>query len=258
MAHVLLTGGTGTLGRAVERELVSRGDRVRVLSRKPRPADRAPGGWAQGDLNTGAGLTEAVDGVDTIVHCATGRGDEAGTKRLVAVAGEVAAAGGTTGTQPHLIYVSIVGVDRIPMFYYKAKLACERVVEASGLPWTVVRATQFHDLVYAMVRAQRRLPVVLVPGAGFQPVDVRDVAVVLADRVRDGAVGRAPDVGGPEVLPAVEIARRTLTALGLRRRVQALRLPGRIFGALRDGANLAPGHAVGTRTYDQYLADNAG
>jgi uncharacterized protein YbjT (DUF2867 family) len=257
MANVLLTGGTGTLGRAVEQELGKRGDRVRVFSRRPRPADRDPDTWTQGDLRTGAGVAAAVEGVESIVHCATGRGDAAATHRLVSAAGAAAAIAPTT-TPAHLVYISIVGVDRIPMFYYRAKLACEHLVADSGLPWTIVRATQFHDLVYRMVAAQRRLPVVLLPAVRFQPIDVRDVATVLADVVHTGAAGRAPNIGGPQVLSALDIGTTTLTALGYRRRVQTLRLPGRLFGALAAGENLVPGAAAAARTYAQFLAEQTG
>ncbi|GAA2092044.1 NAD(P)H-binding protein [Streptomyces albiaxialis] len=245
---VLVTGGTGTLGRHVVRGLLDAGQRVRVLSRRPRRArDDGPQEWATGDLLTGDGVTEAVAGADVIVHCATGRKDVRATRHLLAACHH-------TRGNPHLVYVSIVGIDRVRFFYYDAKLACERAVERSGLPWTVLRATQFHDLVARLTTSQFRLPVTLVPsGARFQPVDAGEVAGRLVELALGEPAGRAEDMGGPLVHTSRELALMTLRAYGRRRSVVGVRLPGKAFRALRAGGNLVPDRAVGTVTYAEYL-----
>jgi uncharacterized protein YbjT (DUF2867 family) len=249
VASVLLTGGTGALGRAVEPALLEHGHTVRILSRHEQPAGREPGSWARGDLQTGDGIDAAADGVDTIIHCATsnGRGDITGTENLIAAARK--------GGNPHLIYVSIVGVDSIPMFYYRAKFEAEQRIETSALPWTILRATQFHKLVFALFAAQRRLPLAIAPDLLFQPIDVRDVAAHLAELAAAGPRGRAPDIGGPQILSAEEIARLTLESLGVRRRVVSLRFPGKMFAALKAGNNLVPANPVGKRTFAQFAAE---
>ncbi|WP_432094220.1 SDR family oxidoreductase [Streptomyces sp. bgisy100] len=250
---VLVTGGTGTLGRAVVRRLLDDGRPVRVLSRRPRAeADRMPYTWATGDLRTGEGLDAALDGVTAVIHCATanGRGDVEATRLLT----EAAQRAG----RPHLVYISIVGIDRLPLGYYRAKLAAERLIEHSGLPWTVLRATQFHDLVARMTSAQRRLPVVLtVAGVRFQPVDVREVADRLAELAAGPAAGRVADMGGPEIRDATDLARSCLRAAGVRRRVVPLRLPGALVAGLRRGGNLVPDRAVGRITFEEFLAGPA-
>jgi len=139
MTTVLVTGGAGVLGRPVVARLRERGADVRVLSRR---AGGEPG-RVQGDLETGTGLVEAVAGVDVIVHCASA-GDWLRPQRDVVQTRNLLAAVGPA--RPHIVYVSIVGVDRIRFGYYRAKLECERMIAASGLPWTVLRATQFHEL----------------------------------------------------------------------------------------------------------------
>ncbi|AUI51362.1 SDR family oxidoreductase [Arthrobacter crystallopoietes] len=249
MAAVLLTGGTGALGRAVEPALLERGHTVRLLSRREPPAGRGPGTWVRGDLQTGDGLDTAAHGVDTIIHCATsnGRGDIRSTENLIAAARKAG--------NPHLIYVSIVGVDSIPMSYYRAKFEAEQRVETSALPWTILRAAQFHKLVFALFAAQRRLPLVFAPDLLFQPIDVRDVAAHLAELAAAGPAGRAPDIGGPEILSAEEIARLTLESLGVRRRVVPLRFPGKMFAAYKAGNNLVPGNPVGKRTFAEFAAE---
>ena len=141
---ILVTGGSGTLGRGVVARLLAAGHQVRVLSRRPRPAGgTATAEWVTGDLLCGDGLAGAVTGVEAIVHCAGDprrpRVDSNGTRNLLRAARAAGA--------PHLVDISIVGVDRVPYRYYQAKLQAERLIQASGLPWTILRATQFHQLV---------------------------------------------------------------------------------------------------------------
>jgi uncharacterized protein YbjT (DUF2867 family) len=247
---ILVTGGTGTLGRHLVRELLDRDRPVRVLSRRSRPGtDREPYEWATGNLRDGTGIDAAVSEVDTIVHCASSsRGDAEATRRLA----ETARRAG----RPHLVYISIVGVDRIPFFYYRAKFEAERALESSGLPWTVLRATQFHDLIASMSAAQRRLPVTFtLSGARFQPVEVTEVATRLAGLAVGEPAGRVPDMGGPEVRDARELAETYLRATGRRRPVIPVPLPGKAMRALRAGENLTPEHADGKITFDEYLRE---
>ncbi len=249
---ILVTGGTGTLGRHVVRRLLEDEHEVRVFSRRGRPAsDRTPTKWRQGDLKTGSGLDAALDGVRAIAHCATTRGrhDAAATQRLV----EAARRAGS----PHLVLVSIVGIDQVPGFpYYRVKRECERIVQDSGLPWTLLRATQFHELVLELTRAQRWLPVTLAPGGGtnIQPVAAREVGERVAELVTGEPAGRVPDLAGPEVREAAGLIRAALEAAGRHRPVMSLRLPGRSFRAVREGALLAPDRAVGRVTFEEFLA----
>ncbi|GAA2760759.1 SDR family oxidoreductase [Actinopolymorpha rutila] len=248
--QILVTGGTGLLGRLVVRRLLDAGTEVRVTSRRARPADdRSPYAWATADLRSGTGVAEAVAGVDAIVHCATAFGRQQEVQ-LVRTLVEAAGRGGS----PHLLYTSIVGVDRVPLPYYKGKLAAEQMVQASGLPHTVLRATQFHDLLRAVFASAARVPVMPVPDFRFQPVDAGEVADRLATLAIGEPVGRAPDVAGPEVRHASEFAGAYLRASGRRRRILPMRLPGKTFGAYRAGAHLAPDHAVGKVTFEDYLA----
>jgi uncharacterized protein YbjT (DUF2867 family) len=235
---VLVTGGTGTLGRRLVPLL---GD-ARVLSRRDGP------GRLVGDLDTGEGLDAAVTGASVIVHLASRpRRDAAATARLV----DAARGAGT----PHLVHVSIVGADRIPLPYYREKVRSERLVASSGLPWTILRATQFHDLLATLFAATARtglLPVLA--GTSFQPIAVSDVAARLAELAGGPPQGRAADIGGPEVRAMDDLARAWLRATGRRRPVLPLRLPGGIARGFRAGAHLTPEHADGVVTFEQWLA----
>lgn len=248
---VLVTGGTGTLGRAVVRQLLAQGHDIRVLSRGPRPAgDQKSHEWATGNLETGEALDAAVTGVRAIVHCAT-----AGNRKDVQITRHLIEAALRAGDRPHLVYISIVGIDRVPFSYYRAKLDTERLVAACGLPYSVLRATQFHDLVAMVTDVQRRLPVALTfSGVRFQPIDVDEVAERLVALATGRAVGRADDMGGPQIRDAAYFTRACLRASGRRRRVVPLRPPGAFFRALRLGGNLVPDRAVGRTTFEEYLA----
>lgn len=241
MAKVILVlGGTGTLGRVVVQHLLDAGAQVRVLSRGHRHT--GPAQHVTGDVRTGEGLDGALVGVGTIVACVDP------VHRVV----EAALRAG----MPHLVYISIVGVDRVPLGYYQRKLADERLIGDSGLPWTVLRTTQFHDLVAAMLRLLAKPPVMMVPaGWSFQPVDVREVGAGLAALVLGEPAGRVPDLAGPDVRTVDDLARTYLAAVGRHRPIISVPLPGRICRAYRAGGHLAPDRALGTIPFEQYLGE---
>lgn len=246
MTTVLVTGATGTLGRPTVARLQAVGHDVRALSRRSGPD------LVTGDLLTGAGLAEALSGVATVVNLATGprQDDVAATGNLVSAA---AAAG-----VGHLVHVSIVGVDEIPLPYYRTKLGTERVVQDADVPTTILRATQFHTLIETLFRAQRRLPVVLAPAFSVQPIAVEEVADRLVELVAAVPAGRVPDIGGPEVRPFPEFGRVWARATGIRRPVAPLRLPGKTFRAYAAGHGLVPGRPYGRTTFEEHLAARAG
>jgi uncharacterized protein YbjT (DUF2867 family) len=262
MAAVLVTGGTGDLGSKLVRRFLAQGDSVRCLSRKERPAD-AKTEWARGDIETGEGLADAVKGIDLVVHAATGGGnrpqaDAPGTRNLLAACNEA-------GT-PHLFYISIVGIERIPLGYYKTKLECERLIEASGVPWSILRATQFHALLDVFLRdgmlpALGRVPFVrLIPKAfKFQPISTGEVADRMVESAARGPNGRLPDLGGPEIMAFGEVAKLWQKATGDSKPILNLPLiAGGVASGFRAGHNCTPEHAEGKLTWEQWLDQKYG
>ncbi|OII60085.1 nucleoside-diphosphate sugar epimerase [Streptomyces sp. CC53] len=245
MGTILVTGGTGTLGRHVAELLRAGGHEVRVLSRHASP-------YAV-DLRDGKGLDAALAGVDTVVHCASSPrgGDDTAARHLID--------GAQRAGVGHVVYISIVGVDRVPLRYYRTKLAVEQLLERSGLGWTVLRATQFHDLVLKVLEACAKPPVMLVPaGLPDQPIEVTEVAARLAELAAGAPAGRVPDLAGPQVRPLEDLARSYLRATGRRRRVLPVPLAGRTYRAFRAGGHLAPDRAVGRATFEDFLARHVG
>jgi len=256
-SRILVTGGTGTLGRHVVSRLWAAGCDVRVLSRESRwPADDIE--YVTGDLLKDEGIQGAVDGAGIIVHCAGNpKGDDEATRNLVRAA--------TRAGAQHFVYISVIGADRVPMAsgidrtmfgYFGMKLGAERVVADSGLPWTTLRAAQFHDLLLKVIQGMSKLPLIPAPaGFRFQPVDADEVAARLVELALGSPGGLVPDIAGPRVYKMDDLMRGYLRARGKHRLMVPLRIPGKAARAFRDGANLAPDRAVGYRTWEDFLAE---
>lgn len=259
VSPIVVTGGTGTIGRLVVARLRKAGHPVRVLSRGRRDHEQLEGvDFVTADLERGEGLDAALAGAGTIIHCAGGaKGDAEKAALLVAAARQA-----KTG---HLVYITVVGDERIPvtsaidraMFgYFASKRAAGEAIASSGLPWTTLPVTQVHDLMLATMQQMARLPIIPAPaGFRFQPIDAGEVATRLVALALGAPAGRVPEMGGPRVYEMTDIIRGYLRAVGKWRPVLAMPMPGGAARAIREGANLAPNHAVGRRTWEEFLAD---
>lgn len=243
MSTILVTGGTGNLGAPVVTTLRDRGHEVRALSRSSAAFPV--------DLRDGRGLDAAMAGAQVVVHCASSPrgGDDVAAGHLIEAARRA-------GTVTNLVYISIVGVDVVPLGYYRTKLRVERMLEGSGLGVTILRTTQFHTLVAQVAGAAARLPLPVVPlprGVRVQPIAVEEVADRLAELAVPEAAGRVADMGGPEVRTLEEWGRVYLAAAGSRRRVVGVPFAGRAYAGFRRGGVLAPDRAVGRITFGEFL-----
>lgn len=247
MSRLLVAGGTGSLGRHLVPLLLERGHEARVLSRSASAKVAPQVEVGRGDVLTGDNLAAAVEGVGTVIHAASNPRRHAreteveGTGRILRAARDADVG--------HVIYVSIVGVDRHRFPYYKAKWEAEKVVESAGMPWTIQRATQFHDLLDYLLG---RRVFVRTPHLAFQVVDPTEVSARLADLVEAGPSARAPDFGGPEVVP---VARLRDERREIRGRSAAL-VPVPPVGFLADfdrGRHHCPGHREGRTTWSDWL-----
>lgn len=256
---ILVTGGSGTLGRLVVARLRDAHRSVRVLSRGTQPDQGLDS--VTGDLSTGAGIDTAVAGVEVIVHCAgTAKGDDDKARHLVEAA--------TRAGVRHIVYISVVGADRIPMAgaidrmmfgYFGSKLAAERIIAESGIPWTSLRATQFFDLTLKTAEALGKLPVIPVPsGFRFQPIDAAEVADRLVELALGSPAGIVSAIAGPKVYDMADLVRGYLRAAGKRRPIVRVPTSGKAAAAIRAGANLAPDRAVGVRTWEAFLVERVG
>lgn len=244
---VLVTGGTGLLGSQVVPLLRQAGQAVRVLSRHERQPDDGVE-YVAVDLLTAGGIDDALDGVRTVLHLAGGpKGDDISTRNLVRAAQHA-------GTVRHLILISVIGADAVPIGYFARKAEAERIVAISGIPYTILRAAQFHDLALKTVRALAKAPILLAPrGVRWQPVASGEVASRLAHLALGNPAGRVPDLAGPRTYTLEELQRSYLAATGKHRVRLPIHVPGKPGKAYRSGANLTADAPTGCETWEQFL-----
>ncbi len=234
---ILVTGGTGTLGRIVVARLRNGGRDVRVLSRSSRKGEDGIQ-FVNGDLATGDGIEAAVRGTEIVVHLAgSSNGDELKARNLLPAASRA-------GVR-HVVYISVVGANRMPMAsgvdramfgYFESKSGAEQVVADSGVPWTTLRATQFHQLLFTTVQNMARMPLIPVPvGFQFQPVDAAEVADRMVELALRAPAGLVPDIGGPRAYTMSELIRLYVRAVGKHRLLVPVWVPGKAASAFRAG-----------------------
>ena len=223
---IAIVGGTGTLGRRTAAELRLRGHSVRVLSRGTREYHV--------DLATGEGLEPAMHGCNVVVDASNDSTKKA-VEILVEGSRRLLAAERAAGVSHH-VCVSIVGCELVPLGYFRVKNEQEQVVDRGPVPWTIVRATQFHELIAATLAQAAGWPVVPVPRAAVQPIACAEVARAVADAAECAPRRRRVDVAGPEVADAMELARTWRSVTGRQLRLVPVPLPGKLGRALRAGA----------------------
>ncbi len=252
MTHILLTGATGVLGQQVIKalnndptitlrlmrhsaprasfpRLASRriGDAVRRAYRAPHPAPFFPPSaqWVEADLVSGEGLIEAVRDIDVIIHCADH------PQRLLEVA--------RAAQVSHIVAISIVGCDRIPLGYYRKKVAEEEAIRTSGLPFSILRATQFHALIDLLLRTSSRFPGImpLPTDWRFQSIDESELGRRMSELALTPPAGEIQQMGGPQVLSLDDMAHTWLALRQMKRGVYPLRIPGKVSAGFRRGDN---------------------
>ncbi|MCZ4500393.1 MAG: RmlD substrate binding domain protein [Marmoricola sp.] len=241
--RIAVAGGTGVVGRYVVSEAEARGHEVVVLTRS-----------TGADLTTGTGLAELLAGVHAVVDVTstrTQKRDEAQaffggvTRNLLAA--EVAANVG------HHVVLSIVGIDLVPSGYYAGKQEQEDVTVAGDVPWTILRATQFHEFAQQALAFVTVGPFSLVPRMRTQPIAAREVGAALVSLAEAGPQGRVADLAGPEVLELVDLSRQVNRERRLGRRVVGVRVPGAYGRGMRSGDLVPAAGARGTQTFEEWL-----
>jgi uncharacterized protein YbjT (DUF2867 family) len=242
---IAVAGGTGTVGRHIVDIVRERGHDPVILTRS-----------AGVDLVTGDGLAGSLDDVDVVIDVAstTTLSDAASRAFFGAVTRNLLVAEVEAGVGHH-IALSIVGTADAPYGYYAGKLLQEQLVEAGPVPWTILRATQFHEFSAQILARMKAGPFVVVPRMQSQPVAAREVAARLVTLATGAPAGRAADLAGPRVERLADMVRRYTRAAGRSERIVEMPLPGAYGRAMRDGTLLpGPGAELGAQTFDAWVA----
>ncbi|WP_432505420.1 SDR family oxidoreductase [Kineococcus arenarius] len=243
--RVAVAGGTGLVGGLLVAQLVAAGVQAVPLAR------------SRGvDLVSGCGLDAALRGADAVVDVSStaGASRRAAVGFFAAATANLLAAAQRAGVR-HVVVLSVVGADRVDLGHYLGKRRQEELLAAGPVPWTLLRSTQFHEFAQQLL-GRVPGPLVPVPVAPYQPVAAREVAAHLAGLAQQPAAGVVPPIAGPEVLRSPDATRRVLAALGRRRLVVPLRVPGPTGRALAAGALLPAGpHVTGTVTLAEHLEE---
>jgi uncharacterized protein YbjT (DUF2867 family) len=248
MGKIVVIGGTGLIGSKT----------IALLAMHGHEAIRASPSSGVNAI-TGEGLAEALDGADSVIDVSNSPSFADGdvldffvtsTTRLIAAAK-------TAGIR-HYVALSVVGANRLPESgYMRAKLAQEKLILASGLPYSLVQTTQFFEFITGIAAASTVDGVVRLPRAPVQPIAADDVATAIARTATESPLNGTAEMAGPEMLRLEDFVRTGLMFRNDERSVVA-DSDARYFGALLDEHTLLPSEGAtisATRLVD-WLADN--
>lgn len=257
MNQILLTGGTGTLGREIIKQLLSKNYVVSVISSNNKPDLPEQIKVIHADLTKKESIPADIKNATVIIHSASNPAnaqsvDLEGTRNLLAAIDK--------GHTKHFIYVSIAGVDKSSYPYYQVKREVEKMIQASAIPFTILRATQFHDFVlHRMIRPFDSGPgsVLKIPkGLQFQSIDKKEVVYKILDLIADDALCEIVTIGGPKVQTLEEMAQIYLDVLDRKDNIEAEKMESERLAMLSSGINLCPDHTYGGISWRQFITNS--
>jgi len=262
---LLITGGTGVLGSATIEFARQRNlDYLAVSRHRDEGAGYATTkrlglprtfNWQEVDLVSGKGLQRAMPPGGVVLHLAGAVGTAKGEPLEVTFARTLLQAAKQANIA-HLVYISIVGVDRIPLAYYRAKLTVEQMIRDSGIPYTVMRTTQFYEFIEFQLRMLAKLPVAFFPkGLLFQPIQVEAVASHLLDICELPPANQLVQVGGPHVHTLANLFDDWKAMAGVQKRTVALPAFGGFMRALKNGYATCPEQSDRSIGWMEYLVN---
>jgi uncharacterized protein YbjT (DUF2867 family) len=242
---IVVIGGSGLIGKKLVNILRERGHEVV-------PASPATGV----DTITGQGLDEALKGAQVVVDVTNSPSfeDAAVMKFFETSTRNLMAAEKKAGVKHH-VALSIVGADRNPdSGYLRAKTAQEKLIKDAGIPYSILRATQFFEFTGGIADGSTQGNTIRLTSAKLQPIAAGDVAAALAPVVLAEPINGTTEVAGPEPLPLAEIVQRWLTAKHDNRKV-VVDTTARYFGAELNDRSLTPGDKarLGKIRFDEWL-----
>ncbi|MTI21899.1 NAD-dependent epimerase/dehydratase family protein [Fulvivirga sp. RKSG066] len=254
MNRILVTGGTGNLGKAIVALLIKNNCDVTVLTSQNYLPTTNHVSYTYGNLAIANSLSGLENAFDIIIHCAsnalnTAAIDIEGSQNLISAI--------STSRIKHFIYISIVGVDQSSFDYYKSKVYVEDFLIASGLPYSIIRATQFHDFIYHWLikpidtglENNLQIPSDLY----FQSIDKNDVARKVLELTTLGPINKTINIGGPEVLKFEQMAEAYLFLLKRQNKIEFVPPISEMHRLFTTKINLCPRAKYGKISWCDYL-----
>ena len=159
----------------------------------------------------------------------------------------------------HFIYISIVGIDKSDFPYYLAKLEVETMIQKSGIPYSIQRATQFHNLVLFLIKSFKianRSSIIVPEGMKFQTIDIRNVADKLVQLAGENPIGKLPELGGPQVLDIEDMTKIYLKSIKKEDiKIKLQQVESDFYNVFKSGINLCPQNARGNITWEDFLGN---
>ncbi len=256
MKQILVTGGSGNLGKVIVKELIRHGYHPFILSRKTNPMPPIGHTIHIGDLTDKRSLPDI--NTEVIIHCASSPMDSEnvdvkGTEHLIGAIDK--------DSSPHLIYISIAGVDKSTFSYYTHKRKAEVIIENSKVPYTILRLTQFHDFVLHRMlynlpheeSSEFKIPV----GLKFQSIDRKDAAKYIVELVEKEPLHSTVTLGGPEVMSLKEMTQIYLRQIKRDDRVIEVtddKEDTNFHALFKSGINLCPENRYGSIRWSDFMA----
>jgi len=228
---IVVIGGSGLIGSKVVKKLTDQGHQALAAS---------PNSGV--DATTGRGLAEALAGADVLVDVSNTRAfDEATARPFFESSGRNLASAEHQAGVRHHVALSVVGTDRLQEIgYFRAKLAQEQLIKSSGIPYTIIRATQFFEFLGPIAAEATTGDTVRLSGASFQPIAADDVATAVATAAVGAPVNDTIEIAGPDRMPMSALVARYLRDINDPRQV-VTDPDARYFGGRIDDRSLVPG-----------------
>lgn len=247
VSKILVTGGTGTLGKVFTKILDERNAAYLILSRSNQSGSKK---IVVGDLLNNQGVAEALKEIDIIIHLATDfKRDVVMTQNLLNSIDKK--------SNVHLVYISIVGIDKVPFSYYKQKLASENAIKSSGISFTILRATQFHEFIYQIISTFLKFPIGFLPKRIVsQPIQIEIVANELLKISQQPAADKTLEIGGIKNMTLQQMATEWMQLTGKKKWVLNLPILGELGKAFYNGSLTTANRRKESITWKQWLSQH--
>src|SRR5205823_8715279 len=245
---IVVIGGSGLIGKKVVTNLRQHGHEVVAAS----PSSGV-------NTVTGEGLAQALAGAQVVVDVANAPSwEDKAVLAFFEASGRNLLAGEAAAGVGHHVALSVVGTDRLlASGYFRAKMAQEKLIKASPIPYTIVRATQFFEFAGGIAQSATEGQTVRLPAAMMQPIAADDVAAVMADVALAKPLNSTIDLAGPERIRMDELVRQFLSANGDARKV-ITDASATYYGINVNDQSLTPGEnpRLGTTRFSDWLSRN--